>query len=151
MSLHHADRTLPDEELTAMVAAARPGWQLRVATLMEKGHGSIYRLVVDTDAGKRACVLKTAPADDEPFDIATEARVQAAVAHHSAVPAPDVLAIVDGHDELRTPYYLMEAMPGDHLPADVDTTLSAEQTAGSRGRRVWSSRVCAIASNGQQN
>lgn len=126
MSVQVADRTLPDDELELMVEVARPGWRLQDATLMVNGQGSIYHLVVDTDGGHRTCVLKTAPADPERFDIATEARIQATVAQHTGVPAPDVLAVVDTHDDLRTPYYLMEAMPGDHLPEAIDTRLPAE-------------------------
>lgn len=109
------DRTLPREELAAMLRVVRPGWRLVDAELADNGRASIYRLGVDTGAGRRECVLKTAPADDEPFDIATEARVQAVVDAHTDVPVPAVLGVVDAHDDLRTPYFLMEALPGETL------------------------------------
>lgn len=94
------DRALAREDLAAMLRAVRPDWRLRGADLAAGGRASVYHLDVDADGERRACVLKSAPADAEGFDVGTEARIQ---------------AVVDAHDDLRAPFFLMEALDGDTL------------------------------------
>lgn len=139
MSDEGAGRAIPREELAAMLRVVRPDWELQAATLASTGWTSLYHLDVETDAGSRACVLKTSPDDDESGGVATEFRIQALVDEHTAMPVPTVLGAVDSHDALRTPYFLMESLPGEHVPwEDVgalhDATL--QRIAGTLGRAL---------------
>lgn len=96
-----------------MLGAVRPDWRLREAELAEGGRASVYHLDVDADGERRTCVLKTAPEGGESFDVATEARIQAVVGAHTGLPVPTVLGVVDVHDDLRAPFFLMEALSGE--------------------------------------
>lgn len=98
-----------------MLRAVRPDWRLLDAELPSGGRASVYRLVVEADGERRRCVLKAAPADDEPFDVATEARIQAVVDAHTGMSVPTVLGVVDEHDDLRAPFFLMEELAGETL------------------------------------
>lgn len=111
-----ADRTLPRAEIAGMVDLVEPGWRLREATLSELGWTTLYHLTVDTGGGRRECVLKATPDGDRPAGIDAEARIQAVVGATTAIPVPAVLGVVDGHDSLRTPFFLMESMPGETVP-----------------------------------
>ena len=122
------DRTLAHDQLAEMVRQIRPDWQLREATLAESGWTALYHLASETPDGPRKCVLKASPFDDEPAGIDAEARIQAVVGAHTSIPVPDVLGTVDAYESLRTPYFLMEELPGEPIPmAEVgslpDTTL----------------------------
>lgn len=121
-----------------MVAVARPDWRVREAALAPDGVTPVYHLVVDTPEGPREVVLKAAREDDHlgVGAVDAEARLLAVVADHTAIPVPDVLGAVDAvevaddeadradradgpdeaADELRTPYFLMESMPGEKVP-----------------------------------
>ncbi|MFB6217955.1 MAG: phosphotransferase family protein [Halobacteriaceae archaeon] len=114
------DRTLPREEIAGMVERVEPGWRLRGATPSASGWTAVYRVTVDTGSGRRECVLKATPHADHPAGVGAEARIQAVVGATTAIPVPAVFGVVDADDSLRTPFFLMEAMPGETVTmADV--------------------------------
>lgn len=116
MAEAYPDRTLPREEIAEMLGLVRQDWRLRDATLADSGWTAVYHLVVETGAGRRACVLKAAPDADRPTGIDAEARIQAVVREHTSIPVPAVLGAVDAHERLRTPFFLMESLPGETVP-----------------------------------
>lgn len=125
-------RELPAKEIEAMIRLVEPEWRLQHAQFMEDGVTAIYRVVVDTGDGQRECYLKatplTADAAYEPM-VDTEARLTAAVGRHTDIPVPRILGAVDAHDEVRTPFFLMEAMPGVDDGMDILFELSEETMA----------------------
>lgn len=120
-----AERTLPAEDLEAMVRVVAPEWRLLEVTFVEDGMTAIYRLGVDTPTGDRACYLKATPFPDRPAGLATEARLTEVVRRHTDCPVPRVIGAVDEHDALRAPYFLMEAMDGTRQPMDALVELPA--------------------------
>lgn len=109
------DRTLAHDQLAAMVSQIRPDWHLREATLADSGWTALYHLALETPDGPRNCVLKASPFEDEPAGIDAEARIQAVVRAHTSIPVPEVLGAVDVYETLRTPYFLMEELPGEPI------------------------------------
>ena len=121
MTADTSDRTLSPERVERMVRAVRPDWDVVDAALTESGYTSVYRLTVGNGDDTRECVLKASP-DGESHGIDTEARLLGVVADRTACPVPDVLGAVDDRDDLSTPFFLMESMPGEAVPfRDVGT------------------------------
>ena len=110
------DRTLAHDQLAEMVSQIRPSWQLREATLADSGWTALYHLALDTPDGPQNCVLKASPFGDEPAGIDAEARIQTVVHAHTSIPVPEVHGVVDAHESVRTPYFLMEELPGERIP-----------------------------------
>lgn len=108
-------RELSCEEIEPMVQVVRPQWEVEQATFQEDGITAIYELLVSTDEGREECFLKATPLIEEPDRgciIETEARLTEVVRTNTDIPVPRIIGAVDTHDSLRTPYFLMESMPG---------------------------------------
>lgn len=120
-----SDRELTTAQIDRMVTSIRPDWRVREASLENSGHNSIYHLVIDTTAGVRECVLKAAtPAHPRPADVATEARYVAILRDNTTIPVPDVFGVVDDHDGVPAPFFLMERRSGTSVADDEVGTLS---------------------------
>lgn len=117
------NRTLSSETLSHMVAAIRPDATICKAELAQDGHLSVYHLVVDTPTGTDEWVLK-APPDDHHHGIDTEARLLSVVADYTSIPVPAVLGVVDTHDSLPAPFFLMARAEGEHVPKRAISELS---------------------------
>ena len=107
-------REISDATLEAMVRAVTPEWVLQEAIPADRGFCSVYRLTVVGDGVSRDLYLKASP-DGRPWAIPTEARLQAVLAAHTSIPVPAVLGVVDDHETLPTPFYLMHAQPGEDV------------------------------------
>lgn len=109
------ERELPEDEIEAMIRLINPEWRLREATFIADGISAIYRVRVTTPATVDEYYLKATPlpedADIEPR-VATEAHLTECVRRHTDIPVPTVIGAVDEHDAVRTPFFLMGAMPG---------------------------------------
>lgn len=124
------ERTLREEDLQAMVQVVDPTWELLDATFMRDGETAIYRLDVNRPAECRTVFLKATPLVDTGElrpRVDTEARVTATVGTQTDIPVPRILGAVDTHDQLRTPYFLMDAMPGRVNDMEVLFDLGVEQ------------------------
>lgn len=108
------DRSIPRDTLERMIQVIAPGWELREAVPSDRGHTAVYHVEAETADGRREAVLKASP-DDEPHGIATEARLLAILRERTAIPVPAPMGVVDDHDDLPAPYFLMEAMPGSAM------------------------------------
>lgn len=75
----------------------------------------MYHVDVETESGRRSMVLKASP-DDEPHGITTESRLLARLADRTDIPVPGVVAAVDDHDTLPSPFFLMDSVAGEALP-----------------------------------
>lgn len=115
-----------------MVRIADPTLEIDAVVPAERGFCAVYRVVTTTSE----FYVKASP-DGEPWSIPTEARIQAVIDARTSIPVPAVIAVVDDHDRLPTPFYLMSALPGEERPyEDVgrldDDTLT--RLAGETGR-----------------
>lgn len=110
-----ADRSIPRETIARMIRTSNPEWELEDAVPAERGHTAVYHTEIDMDGGVRRCVLKASP-DDLAHGIVAESRLLALLDDRTSIPVPAVIAVVDDHDDLPTPFFLMEAMPGTALP-----------------------------------
>lgn len=107
------NRIVRSETIAQMIRAIDSEWDLREAELMEKGFTSVYRVIVETPS-RRECVLKASP-DGERHGIDTEARILTILAEHTSIPVPTVIGVNDAHDDLPTPFILMDSMFGTGL------------------------------------
>ncbi|MFP9192174.1 phosphotransferase family protein [Natronosalvus vescus] len=112
-------RTLSRSDLEAIVRSIEPTWTVREARPAERGFCSVYR--VETANGEtvdgettRTLYVKASP-DGRPWAIPSEARLQAVLATHTSIPVPEVVGVVDDHETLPTPAYLMHALPGEDV------------------------------------
>lgn len=105
------DRSISADVIERTVRIIEPGWELREAVASDRGHTAVYHLEVETADGPREVVLKASP-DDAAHGIATEARLLAILRDRTSIPIPTVIGVVDDHDELPTPCFLMESMAG---------------------------------------
>jgi len=94
-----------------MLRAVGVSESVEAATPTERGFCTVYR--VETAA--ETLYLKAAPAD-QPSGVAGEARIQAVLEANSSIPVPPVRGVVDAHDSLPAPFFVMAACPGEELP-----------------------------------
>ena len=107
-------RELSDATVEEMVRVADPAWEVEDVTPAERGFCSVYRIEVTGEDAPSECYLKASP-DGDAWNVPAEARIQAVLSAHTQIPVPEVLCVVDDHDTLPTPYYLMRALPGEEL------------------------------------
>lgn len=107
-------RKLSDATLTKMVRSVEPTWELREAAPAEGGFCSVYRLAVAGDGKTRELYAKASP-DGRAWAVPTEARLQAVLDARASIPVAEVLGVVDDHETLPTPFYLMRALPGEDV------------------------------------
>lgn len=109
-------REIPDSTVEEMVRSAEPARELRKAIPAERGFCSVYRVVVTVpgDETTRELYLKASP-DGRAWSVPMEARIQAVLEAHTSIPVPHVIGVVDDHEALPTPFYLMSALPGEEV------------------------------------
>ena len=105
-------REVPDATLAEMVRRVEPTWEFREADPAERGFCSVYRVVVGDDGATRELYLKASP-DGRAWSVPTESRLQAVLDARTSIPVPEVLGVVDEHETLPTPCFLMDALPGE--------------------------------------
>lgn len=130
------DDASSDRALRAMVHRIDPTWTVAEATRIESGYSDVHRLRMRGDDPARHVYLKASTVRDDP-GVGTDARICRYLDRRTDLPVPAVLGVVDDHDELPAPYYLMSAMDGEEVPLDGivrldDATLRA--TASDVGR-----------------
>lgn len=136
MSGDRPDRRLPRDDVERMVDEIRPDWTVRDAALADDGHTPVYVLSVGTGTATREVVLKATP-DGRPHGIGMEARLMTVLGAHTSIPVPSVLGAVETHDDLRAPFFLMDAVDGADLAFTETPSLSdaaLERTARETGR-----------------
>jgi len=121
-----SEPTLSRAEIDEMVSLVEPSYRVREATAVDKGHSAVYHVQVATPGGQRQCVLK-AVADEDHRGIATEARLLTLLAEHTTIPVPGVVGVVDEHDDVPAPFFLMEAMPGTQHQFEETSALTDRQ------------------------
>lgn len=109
-----ADRSIPADDIAAMLRAVDAEWRLGEAWLADRGFTSVYRVEVELGEGTRECVLK-ATHDGDAHRIDAEARVLSLLATRTGIPVPDVIGAVDDRDGVPTPFFVMEPVPGTEL------------------------------------
>ncbi|MDX1746667.1 MAG: phosphotransferase [Halobacteriales archaeon] len=126
------ERELPDDEIGEMIRLIRSNWTLRASEFMEDGVSAIYRVSVDTRSGVEAYYLKATPVlpgEDLDPRVDAEARLTECVRRHTEIPVPTVIGAVDAHEDVRTPFFLMEAMPGHDNDMEVLVDLPTDSMA----------------------
>jgi hypothetical protein len=99
------DRTLSTDAITKGVQLIEPTCDVVGATSAEHGHHIVYFLILATGDGKQRAVLKATPDGKSPV-CGEEARMQAILDAHTAIPIPEVFGVVDSHDDLPAPFLL---------------------------------------------
>ncbi|WP_267643587.1 phosphotransferase family protein [Haloarchaeobius amylolyticus] len=130
------DRLTTTATLERMVQLVAPDWSILADDPEPSGRHATHRLHVETPSGDRRVVLK-ASNDEEPF--CREARLLAVLDSNTTLPVPTVLGVVDEHDDLPAPFFLMEEVPGESVDKSETDTLSEEtlrQIAVSSGRHL---------------
>jgi aminoglycoside phosphotransferase (APT) family kinase protein len=105
------DRTIPDEQITELLARVEPAWTVESATPASDGSHVVYFLDVATPEGPRECVLKATRPDQDPV-CDDEARVLAVLGAHTDLPVPEVFGVVDADPDLPAPAFLASVLPG---------------------------------------
>jgi hypothetical protein len=112
--------------LSRMVQTVEPGWRLAEATPVDAGFSSVYRVRVETGTGagtrtddgegtgEREFYLKIG-LGGEGDGIPADARISALLAERTEIPIPDVLGVVDEHDDLPAPFHLTAPLAGEEL------------------------------------
>lgn len=103
------DRTIPRPTIEAMVRTTSLDLRIREASPADHGHMAVYRLAVDDH---QDLVLKATP-DGDSHGIPAEARLLALLGERTSIPVPGVVGVVDDHEDLPAPFFLMTAMPGE--------------------------------------
>lgn len=116
-------REIPTSTIEEMVELADESWNLQQATPAERGFCSTYQVQVETGDTRRDLYLKVSP-DGRTWGIPVEARIQSVIAARTSVPVPAVCCVVDDHQTLPSPFYLMSALPGEELPYEAVATVS---------------------------
>jgi len=115
-------REVPVSAIEEMVEMVDDAWKLQGVDPAQRGFCSTYRVRVATDGPTRVLYLKASP-DGQTWGIPVEARIQSILATNTTVPVPEILSVVDDHQRLPTPAYLMSALPGEELPYEAVTTM----------------------------
>lgn len=116
-------RSIPRDTIDRMIQVVSSDWDLQEATAENRGHTAVYQVRVRTGAGDRRFVLKASP-DGDSHGIDTEGRLLGFLDGRTSIPVPSVIAAVDDHDELPTPYVLMETLDGTALPYQETSAIS---------------------------
>lgn len=122
------DRTIPRETVAQMIHRIDPDWAVREAELTASGQMPVYRLTIEAAGDTTEYILKASP-DENRYGIDIEARLLRILRAHTSIPVPGVIGAVDTHDELPTPFFLMESVSGRNVPRKELNELS-EQTIG---------------------
>lgn len=104
-------RELDGTTVESMLQAVDSALTLEDATPTERGFCSVYHVEATEDGDPAELYLKASP-DEQAWAIPTEARLQAVLDANTSIPVPDVLGVVDDHEALPTPFYLMRALDG---------------------------------------
>lgn len=103
--------SLTDETIAAIVQHVEPAWDLKRARPSTAGGHIVYHLDVATGAGTRQCILKATPTEQSPT-CDEEARLLAILDRQTELPVPEVLGVIDEHEQFPTPLLLTAALPG---------------------------------------
>jgi aminoglycoside phosphotransferase (APT) family kinase protein len=115
-------REISPSTIEAMVQLHDESWEIQRAVPAERGFCSTYQLQIETGDGRREMYLKASP-DGRTWGIPVEVRIQSVIAANTDVPVPRVHCVVDNHETLPSPFYLMSACPGEELPYEAVATM----------------------------
>jgi len=123
-------------DIERMVQLVNPDWTLRDDTAESSGRHFTHRLRVDTGAGETRVILKASKDDDS---YCQEARLLAVLDGAKELPVASLHGVVDQHDDLPTPFFVMDELPGVSIHKSETDTLSKEtlrQIAVSSGHQL---------------
>ena len=132
------DRTISRETIAEIVERIEPTWEVRGTTPAANGHHIVYHLDVETEVGRRQCVLKATP-PEKPPTCDDEARLLAVLDAHTSLPVPSVIGVVDEQEALPAPCFLSSSLTGANYDRTDLTELSeptVERLARSTGRHL---------------
>lgn len=126
------------ETVARMVEAIEPAWSLLQAAFEPEGLHDVYHLDLETPDGNRECVLKIGEGGN-PDLIRMETRLLRVLDARTTIPVATVFGVVDEHDDLPAPFFLMESLPGELVPRKEADRLSEDalrQIARESGRHL---------------
>lgn len=98
-------------EIGRLVETMVPGWTAVDAMAAEEGTDAVYFVTVETPEGSREAVLKICEFVS-PEAFRPEPRLLALMDRRTSIPVPSVYGVLDDHDELPAPAFLMERRQG---------------------------------------
>jgi aminoglycoside phosphotransferase (APT) family kinase protein len=117
------NRTLSTDAITKAVQLIEPTWEVVDATPAEHGHHIVYFLNLATEDSEQRAVFKATPNGKSPA-CGNEARMQAILNAHTAIPVPEIFGVVDEHDGLPSPFLLQSHLRGTNYRGDLIQELS---------------------------
>ena len=104
-------QSISTEVLTEMVSAVNDEWTLRDVDPLKDRGSMVYRLQITGETDTQAVILK---ATDNParYTLESEARLLSLLDDRTDIPVPRIFGAIDTHDELPTPFFIMEALDG---------------------------------------
>ncbi|WP_254542942.1 phosphotransferase family protein [Halomarina pelagica] len=138
MTSNAADEPICTTTISEMVRTVKPSWSVSDHTPAKGGYLPVHLLTVDTPSGQKRVVLKSSP-DEQSHGIDTEARIVRILGANTSIPVSEVYGAVDEHDELPSPFFLMEYVPGTTIERTEMHTVSEgilEHVARESGRYI---------------
>lgn len=127
------DESFSDDTIQRMVHSRRPEWTVHKIVPADFATDAVFYLTVATDEGPRECVLKACTAVP-PADFRPEPYILTLLDQRTSVPGPQVIGTVDEHEDLPSPFYLMERCEGVRAETAPLTPESIERMARAAGR-----------------
>lgn len=127
------NETLSNETVQRMVTTVRPDWTVCESSPVDSATDAVHYVTAETPDGPVECVLKACTAVP-PADFRPEPYIFTLLERRTAVPGPRVVGAVDNHDDLPSPFFLMERCEGVTVK-EADLSLgSLEQVARAAGQ-----------------
>lgn len=108
------------DEIHRLVGTMTDGWTVVEARAADEGTDAVYFVTAETPDGIREAVLKVCEFVS-PEAFRPEPRLLELMDRRTSIPVPSVFGVLDDHDELPAPAFLMERCRGSVVdPTDLD-------------------------------
>lgn len=124
MSSERSVEILDRNDIEEMVRCIAPAWTIKEVSSADGGLNSVHHVTLETETRRRSCVLKSSPGNQRNGCTSTEARYLSVLAERTSIPVPDVVGVVDEHEELEAPFFLMDSADGTPLETQQEEPLS---------------------------
>lgn len=109
---HLQSLALSEAEVSSIVEGLNEEWTVRSAEGMPGSANSLYAVDLSTPTGARSVICKCTQQDD-PEAFRPEPYLLEALAERTTVPVPQVVRIVDHHEAVGGPLFVMERCAGE--------------------------------------
>lgn len=114
MEEHLRSLALSEGDIRTIVSDLQQDWTIQTVTGLPGSSNSLYAIDVETPNGQREVICKCVQATAIE-DFRYEPYLLQILQDQTSIPVPDVLSIVDHHEMLSGPLFLMERRTGENL------------------------------------